>query len=236
MSPVWAAVAGNGKVKSVAVPREQSSQKPHAIRRPGSRRLSWECRARRTHRLPAKLQTIKLLRRQPQRRRVSRGLANPPQVEATVRVMHTFRYKAAAAQSAIITTKALTNALAVCYTANTATRGLFYAVKIHRVSVWAPCSAIAAATDVSLRWSGGVLGEDVLLSDTSLNISQPARVSSSPPPRTTAAMWSNNDSDTYLFTLGVPAGAVIDVSLCLAVANSSTTVVTAITTGADGFQ
>jgi hypothetical protein len=56
-----------------------------------------------------------------------------------------------------------------------------------------------------------------------------------PPPNTTAAFWTNNDDSKSLFVLGLLTNNVIDLDLSLIVCNASTTVVTAVAAGTDGF-
>lgn len=161
----------------------------------------------------------------------------PRQLSTTIHVRHRFRFTATAAAITVLTQWGLSTLLSVCYTTATAARGLFYAVRIREIEIWSPVPSIGATQSCAVRWSGGTLGSDANVSDTSMNVSEPAHVRSSPPARTTAQYWCNNDlAQTVLCAINYGAGAVIDVELDLILANSSQTIITAIAAGTDGFQ
>jgi hypothetical protein len=159
----------------------------------------------------------------------------PSEISTDVVVRHKFRFVTSSNGLFVITTKSLTALLSVCYTTNTAVRSIFYAAKLNSVEVWAPPGAVGSFATIYCRWSGGTFGADVLRQDCSVSLTEPAHLMCRPPPRTTAAFWSNNDSSTQLFSLGLPTNAIIDIDVSLIVCNASTTVVTAVSTGTDGY-
>lgn len=158
-----------------------------------------------------------------------------PQHLTSIGLRHKFRFVSTTNGSFAVTTKALTALLSVCYTTNTAVRSIFYAVKVNSVEVWTPPPAVGGFASITCRWSGGPMGSDVLRNDISVSQMEPAHLMSRPPPRTTAAFWSNNDDSKSLFTLGLGTNSVVDIDANFVLTNNSTTVVTAIATGVDGY-
>jgi hypothetical protein len=164
------------------------------------------------------------------------GMRNPQSIPTTIHCRHLFRFIATASGTTVMTNWGLTTLLSVCYTANTSARGLFYAVRIKYVEIWSPVSAIGSTASAAIRYSGGLLGSDINFSDTTMNVSEPAHVRASPPPRSQASFWMNNDDAvTPLCTIGYTASSVVDVHVDLILVNTSQTIVTAITSGTDGY-
>lgn len=159
----------------------------------------------------------------------------PADISTDVLIRHTFRFVASTNGTYVVGTKSLTALLSVCYTPNTAVRGLFYAARVNSVEVWAPPGAVGGFASIQCRWSGGTFGADVLRNDCSVSQAEPAHLMCRPPPRTTAAYWSNNDAPGPLFALGLATNSIVDLDVSLIVCNSSTTVVTAVSAGTDGY-
>jgi len=140
-------------------------------------------------------------------------IPRPPQLQSygltrDVRV----RFVSNAAAELAITYQNLLDTILV---ASGATTGidLFTAVKVKLVELWA-IAAIGTQATVSLTYDGftvGALGDQKLHTDTSMGI-EPAHVKASPDPLTQAGQFQVNVADTA-FTLNVPSGTVIDVSL-----------------------
>jgi hypothetical protein len=92
---------------------------------------------------------------------------------------------------------------------------LFYAVRINSVELWS-LPAVGGASTVVLIYSGatvGASGDQKTHTDTSMGI-EPAHVRAAPDRLTQAGQFQPSSADAA-FTMQVPTGTVIDVSLTL---------------------
>jgi hypothetical protein len=108
--------------------------------------------------------------------------------------------------------------------AATATTGypLADAVQLSRVSLYATPAAIGGSATVAIEFQGSAAGglgtgaaPNTSFSDTSVSVSELARVSRQPPPNSQAAWWFDRESITtanpFLFTFTTPIGGILDI-------------------------
>lgn len=139
---------------------------------------------------------------------------SPPPIDTKVRVTRTYRFESAGTSLATIGVKELGLALGtVCTVVDSTLSGLFISYKIHKIDIWAaPASAGASAT-VHLNWFDNTGTSQVKeLSDTSMNVSVPAHISSKPPQGTLASFWNLTATTTAnLFSIQTNDGAIVDI-------------------------
>lgn len=149
-------------------------------------------------------------------RKQNRGrelISHPPQL-AGIELRHavTLRFRATAAAFIAVTFQNLLDTLLVATTAVAGT-DLFQTVKVRRVQVWG-MPAIGATASVSVEYSGvtaGIVGDQAIHTDTSMGL-QPAHVSARPSGKSLAADYQLSTA-AVAFTLGCPAGSVVDLEL-----------------------
>ncbi len=88
------------------------------------------------------------------------------------------------------------------------------AVKLERLTIWAPPASQGATATVSVDWAGLANSPNVEVSDTTVSVSRPAFISTSPPRQSLAAFWQVA-STTTLCTITAPEGSIIDAQLSL---------------------
>jgi len=124
------------------------------------------------------------------------------------------RFVTNAAASIAITFQNLLDIVLIGNAATTLT-DLFEAVRIESVELWS-LPAIGGASTVILVYSGatvGASGDQKTHTDTSMGV-EPAHLKARPDRRTQAAQFQPSSADTA-FSLNVPVGTVVDVSLTL---------------------
>jgi hypothetical protein len=142
-------------------------------------------------------------------------LSHPPQLPSygitrDVRL----RFVSNAAFDAAITFQNLLDLILVAVSA-TSGFDLFEGVRINSVEVWA-ISAVGTPATAVVVFSGvtiGAYGDQKTHTDTSVGI-EPAHVKAKPDPRTQAGQFQLSSADVA-FSLDIPTGSVIDVSLSL---------------------
>jgi len=139
---------------------------------------------------------------------------NPPMIQTNIIWSHNFRFKASTQTTADITVADLLGvAGTVGVVTNTTVVANNFSVKIARIKIWAPSGVIAGSQTCSIEWTGLDFSPSKEVSDTTINISQPARISTKPPNRSLASFWQNSLQTNPIFRIVVPQDAVIDVQL-----------------------
>lgn len=146
----------------------------------------------------------------------SNALPSPPAFTAAIVVRKTFRFQSNAAFTATnVTAVNLLDLLCMADTAVTAYR-LASAVRVRRVSLWAPMSSSLAPVTASVEWAGYAVATvgapPITKSDTSMGY-RPAYVTDSPPTNSIAGMWQGRASTSNLMQIAGPINTVIDVDL-----------------------
>ncbi len=149
----------------------------------------------------------------------------PPAKPASIMHTHVFRFRSTSTAGVQITTKSLQNLLVMASSA-TSVYSLISAWKLNYVEVWGFPSASAAST-ISIEYNGesGIqTGRSRRVQDVSLGNSFPSHVKLAPSKDALASKWQSNSSLTSsvnLFSLGLTAESIVDVSLSFVLNDSS---------------
>jgi hypothetical protein len=146
--------------------------------------------------------------------------SGPPQMRANIEAKHQYRFTSNSGTLVNITDSLLLTAAGVMATSATVGHALFNAVKLHKVEIWAPPAAQGAATTCSVLWPAGNNSPSREVSDTSVSVTKPAHIVSSPPPNSLCGFW-NSGSGFLVMSLTAPPGSIIDVWLSLVVVDGA---------------
>jgi len=149
------------------------------------------------------------------------NLSNPPELEFTPFVKHTFRFKSSSVDSSIVTLGSLLTALGGWASSTTTFHGWASSVKIHKISIW-PALSTTGNAPVELVWFtpiSGVGKDDVKGLDLPSGISVSSASVYVPPPKTLCADWMSG-SDNNLLSLSSPIGSIVDVLVSFTLTNS----------------
>jgi len=142
----------------------------------------------------------------------------PPSVSAALSGTHTFRFIATTAgYSGPVTFNDLFTVPGFISSGGAAGNyTTCSAVRVRKVEMWAPMLA-ATPTTCSLTWAGEKRAPSRELTDTTMSTAEPAHLVSAPPKGSFPDMWFNTadagvNNDT-VFSITVPIGAVVDVTL-----------------------
>ncbi len=163
------------------------------------------------------------------------GSSNPPQFTPTFVVKKKLRFQAASAGTFVLQTISLGDLWCVAATATSAYQ-LASHCRLRKIEVWGPMSSSLVPVSVVLDWTGGsagAFGKSNRVSDTSMSSMSPAHIISKPPPGSQIAQWQDSTSGNELCRLTVPSGAVIDVTIDMALRdNAAVSAVVAAVAGA----
>jgi len=172
--------------------------------------------------------------RGPPRRRG--GRSDPPQISSNITLRHVYRFVSSSGTATVLTPTSLLCAAGTMGTAlNTSVTSFVASVRINRVTMWTPPASQGATATCSVNWNGYQNSPDVEMSDTTVSVSRPARVSCVPPRGSLAAFWQTVGTNT-ICTLVAPTGTIIDVDLSLILSDDDpgTAASTAVATAAVG--
>jgi len=140
-------------------------------------------------------------------------IPHPPQLKSYgITREGRIRFQATAAATVNITYQNLLDAILIATGATTAV-DLFEQVRVNTIELWS-IAAVGTPSTCVLIFAGttvGAAGDQKVHTDTSVGV-EPAHVKASPDRLTQAGQFQPSSADTA-FTLEVPAGTVIDVSL-----------------------
>lgn len=173
--------------------------------------------------------------RRPQRRPQVGSRSGPPPFAASIRVDRVYRFQASSAVSAdVVSSTSLCDLLCMATGADAA-YGIARAVKVRKIEIWGPMAQNLTPVTVSVEWaasgSAPVAGPSNIVSDTSMGSARCAHVVSTPPPQSACAFWQVASGEA-MFTLGFPAGSVVDLHLSQVFFDGETPV--AVSTGVAG--
>ncbi len=151
--------------------------------------------------------------------------------DAAVATTHRFRFQAnAPLVNTVIGSANLLGLLKMAATTTTA-YALFNAVRIKKVSVWAPPASDLVPVTGSLEYSigtgaGNIGNRPRVYSDTSVGSTRVAAVAAAPDKNSAAAMWqlrsSSLTTNGAVFTLNGPLNTIVDVELDVVIQNGET--------------
>jgi len=142
------------------------------------------------------------------------SMSHPAQLKCNLEFAHQYRFTSTTGGSINITDATILTAMGV--SARTAVLGqaIFQALKIRKIEIWAPPASQGAAVTASIYWppTAGQAGMGREVSDTSVSVSEPAHVVSSPPRGSLAGFWQYGAGNN-LVALNAPPGSIIDIWL-----------------------
>jgi hypothetical protein len=142
--------------------------------------------------------------------------ARPPPMRANIEITHKYRFKAVSYINGLSITDADLLLAAGAFQATTVLAyPIFQTVKVKRVEIWAPVASQGTATTCSVEWPSTNQSQEREIADTSVSVTYPAHVSAVPPKNSLAGFWNNAVDGNFLFSLVMPIGSVIDVTLAL---------------------
>lgn len=150
---------------------------------------------------------------------------NPPMLTVTPVLTRKFRLTATAAEdfTKVYNTASLIGiAGGICTVANNSVYAMFSSVRLRSIECWAAVPAQGQSATVGILMLGGGTTRNMEYSDTSLSTSTLAHVRAVPSPQTINSFWNRiytGSTVIDLFSLSVPAAAVIDITLDLMTAN-----------------
>ncbi len=164
---------------------------------------------------------------------------SPPQIVPSISIGHIFRFQTSAAVTVSVSGVSLGDLLCAAASATSAYQ-LANAIRIRKVEVWGTPSNTFAPVTVSCDFSGataGSFGPSRIYSDTSVGATRVAHIVAKPPRDSQAYQWQSSSSSSTLFTLVLPAGAVLDIHYSLTMRDSAGAVsVTGAVAGATAGQ
>lgn len=169
-----------------------------------------------------------------QRRRPARAShrLGPPSFSANIIVPIHLRFVSGTANTVSVTNYTLGAACGVSAATTTSAYSLFQAIRLSKVEAWSPTGTSTTAATCSLLWvatSGNNFAPNAEISDTSINVSEPAHIVCRPPSKSLASDWVQCSTVLCtLFNFTGPVGTIVDVH-CVGILNDSTTVPTSIT-------
>jgi hypothetical protein len=147
----------------------------------------------------------------------------PPQLKSNLVTTHKFRFLSSTNNVQTITAQELITMCGNVAATTTSAYSIWGAVKLKRVSVWAPPPSQGSAITTSCVWSAGTSGQNFVnmeVSDTSNSVATPAVIHTSPPKESQASFWQNVGNNADLFNLVAPTGSIIDVTVDMVLADN----------------
>jgi len=146
------------------------------------------------------------------------NISHPPQFVPTFVLKKKLRFNATAASTRTLTAASLGDLWCAAATTTSAYQ-LASHVRLRKIEIWGPMASDLVPVSVQIDWTGstvGGFGKSNRVSDTSMGATQPAHISSSPPPNSQIAQWMAANATNEICRIIVPVGAVIDVTYDLA--------------------
>ncbi len=151
--------------------------------------------------------------------RRSTGARMPPQLNSTIMVTKTLRFRCSSSVNKTITANGVIRALGMSTTvANSALTAIFQSVRIHRLELWlTPESGVG---EISVDWindddnpiSGG---PNTVIADVCFGVANPAHVRCSPPRGSAASFWhhlAHSGTNQDLFKIVSTGSMVLDLT------------------------
>lgn len=126
---------------------------------------------------------------------------------------HTFRYISATGSQTTIYSGDLIAACGNIAVLTTSLYAIAATVKLRSIRIWTPPASQGSTATCSVNWFGGPQSPNTAISDTTISVTVPAKISTRPPPKSLASFWVTEATSTDLFDITAPSGSVIDVSL-----------------------
>jgi len=164
------------------------------------------------------------------------AVASLPRIGASIQFTKTFRFVADAAVNQGIDLTCIRELLGIGYHSALPANGMYRlidAFRIKRVEAFS-IGALGSSQTVALDWASSNTGRSTRVSDTSLGMA-PAHISTVPPANSAPAFWQNTNGSVAMFTLTVPSGAVVDVTLDIVLVDTAGAFLTSTNTVTDSY-
>lgn len=162
----------------------------------------------------------------PRRSRGGRPDLGPRAMRTNLEFRHQFRFTSSSATATSITDITLLAAAGVLATSTTVGHTLWQGVRVNQIEIWTPPASQGAAATCSVAFppaSGiGSFAMPREITDTTVSVSQPAHVITSPPPGSLCGFWQNGSASGALMTLTAPVGSIIDIWVSLVAKDGDT--------------
>lgn len=141
------------------------------------------------------------------------GFHDIPQRNLTIKNSKVFRFRAGTTlNEQIIAPNNMRGIFGLMATTTNNLQPMCKSLRVKRITIHTPPASTGNYSSCGVRWIG-VYGEHVLVSDTSINISRPAFITSTPPANSLASFWrTTSDSDGFM-ALSVPQNSIIDLEV-----------------------
>jgi hypothetical protein len=137
----------------------------------------------------------------------------PSQLKSNIQVHHKFRFLASSSFIGSINTQTMMGIAGVMASSTTNAYVIASTMKINSIEAWTPPASQGSAATVSLIWAGYNNAPEREVSDTTVSVSTPAYIKSSPPTDSLAKFWFNQVSNQNIFVLNAPVGTIVDVDV-----------------------
>jgi hypothetical protein len=164
-----------------------------------------------------------------------RQTLNPPQHESNVRLKHKFRFQVPATgfSGGISDSQVLHSTGGITTVTNATLTNWVQSFKIKEIEIWSAPTSQGASSTVSVEWFGFGNSPSIEVSDTTLSVSTNAHIISRPPSSSLCRFWQKA-TGTGLFSLVLPAGSVMDLTLQLILQDNDALYTVPVTTGVLG--
>jgi len=143
----------------------------------------------------------------------------PSQLKTNIEYNHHFRYTSSSGTATAITGDVLIPACGVVATSAVVGHSINQSVKVNKIEVWAPPASQGAFATCSILYPGTNQSQAREITDTSVSVTEPAHIVSTPPAKSLCSFWTNGaqvgGANDPLFTLTAPSGSIIDVWVSL---------------------
>ncbi len=144
---------------------------------------------------------------------------NIPALKTNIIYRHTYRFSSGSAVTRDISPRNILLASSVFCTGGTQFTALNNSFRLRNIKIWSAATTVGAVSNASVLWFGANNSPPIEISDSSVSTAQSLFINTAPPPTSLAKFWQV-DSTTKLFTIQVPAGAIIDVELDMILADT----------------
>jgi len=143
----------------------------------------------------------------------------PAQLKTNLELKHQFRFMSSSGTATSISADTLIPACGVVATSAVVGHAIWQTVKVNKVEIWSPPASQGAFATCSILYPASLQSQAREITDTSVSVSQPAHIISTPPDKSLCSFWTNGQREDAglepLFTLVAPPGSIIDVWVSL---------------------
>ncbi len=156
----------------------------------------------------------------------------PPVLSTNVRVTHKYRFNVGSSKTGqVITANQIFGAAGVfAVVANSTVAPIYSSFKLNFIEVWAASST--QVQSIAIEWLGNNNSPNIEITDTGMTPVYPAHVRCAPPKNSLASFWQTYGVSGNMFILTCPSGSIIDLSVQLIMADTTSAISTISVTSA----